>query len=114
MYSNCYRGHLPKYRIISMLMICLLVCACISRMAVTVCAQENEKVEYVGNTTVTAYVMEAPQELPEDISEEEGKQTNSTENDARTGDTNQTPQLIFLAVFSVLFLIAGIKYLIHN
>lgn len=114
MYSNWYRRYLQNYRIISILISCLLVCVCIQRMSFHVLAQENENVEYVGNTTVTAYVMEAPQEIPEDTSNEEGNQTNSDGNNAKTGDTNKVPELILMLIFSMILMIAGMKNLVHN
>lgn len=93
-------------------MSCLLVCVCIQQMSFHVLAQEN--VEYVGNTTVTAYVMEAPQEIPEDTSNEEGNRTNSDGSNAKTGDVNKVPELILMLIFSMVLMIAGMKNLVHN
>lgn len=100
----------------------MLVYVCIQRMAVDVLAQESEQAEYIGSTTVTAYVMEAPQSIPEDVPEENTEENPTEENDsqkniesnAKTGDDNKVPELILMLIFSMILLMYAMRNLLHN
>lgn len=96
----------------------MLVYVCIQRMAVDVLAQESEQAEYIGSTTVTAYVMEAPQSIPEDVPEENPTEENDSqkniESNAKTGDDNKVPELILMLIFSMILLMYAMRNLLHN